>query len=208
VALVASTGGPQALQRILGELPADFPGAVAVVQHMPAAFTGTFARRLNERCALPVREAREGDLLRPGEVLLAPGGHHLRLEGRIGEAFAVRLEKPAGRDCHVPSGDILLESVARVAGKAAAGIILTGMGNDGMAGMAALRAAGGVTVAESERSAVVFGMPRQAISAGVVDRVVPLGAMAPLMCAMMERWGTVPPFLAQQTPDAQQGEKP
>lgn len=208
VALVASTGGPQALQRILGELPADFPGAVAVVQHMPAAFTGTFAQRLNERCALPVREAREGDLLCPGEVLLAPGGHHLRLEERLGEAFAVRLEKPVGRECHVPSGDVLLESVARVAGDTAAGIILTGMGSDGMAGLTALRAAGGVTVAESERSAMVFGMPRQAIAAGVVDRVVPLAAMAPLMCAMMERWGTMPPRRAQQSPDRQRRENP
>ena len=208
VALVASTGGPQALQRVLGELPADFPGAVAVVQHMPAAFTGAFAQRLQERCALPVREAREGDLLRPGEVLLAPGGHHMRLEGRIGEAYAVRLEKPVGQVCHVPSGDVLLESVARVAGDTAAGIILTGMGRDGTTGMAALQAAGGVTVAESERSAVVFGMPRQAIAAGVVDRVVPLAAMAPLMCAMMERWGTVPSLQAQQSSDVQRRENP
>jgi two-component system chemotaxis response regulator CheB len=201
LAMVASTGGTQALQRIVSELPADFRGAVAVVQHMPAAFTGAFAQRLDERCALPVREARQGDLLRPGEILLAPGGHHLRVEGRLGEAYAIRLETPAGRELHVPSGDILLASAARVAGSTAAGFVLTGMGSDGTAGLAAMKEAGAVTVAESERSAVVFGMPRNAIAAGTVDRVVALAGIAPLMCAMTEQRRAAACVLVQARPE-------
>jgi len=206
--LVSSTGGPQALQLILGDLPAGFGGAIAVVQHMPAAFTGAFAQRLDERCRLPVREALAGDMLRPGEVLVAPGGRHLCVEGRIGEAFAMRLQPPMGNDMHVPSGDILLESAAQVAGNTAAGFVLTGMGNDGTAGLKALKEAGGVTVAESERSAVVFGMPRNAIASGVVDRVVPLGAVAPLMSAMMEKGSDVHCALAQVSGERQGRENP
>ncbi len=181
VAMVASTGGPQALQHILSGLPPDFPAAVALVQHMPAGFTGSFARRLDEICALPVREARSGDILRPGEVVLAPGGRHMRVEEMMGRCFSVRVDEPREGDIHVPSGDHLLHSAGRVAGKAAAGIILTGMGDDGTMGMSDLVAAGGLAVAESERSAIVFGMPRNAIAAGVIDRVVPLESMAALM---------------------------
>ena len=184
ITMVASTGGPQALQHILAGLPADFPAAVALVQHMPAEFTGSFARRLDGICALPVREAEADDLLRPGQVMLAPGGRHMRVEGMMGSCFSMSLEEMQEGDLHVPSADHLLESVARVAGAAAAGIILTGMGSDGTRGMAALAAAGGLAVAESERTAIVFGMPRNAIMAGIIDCVVPLESMAALMKSM------------------------
>lgn len=184
IAVVASTGGPQALQHVLSGLPADFPAAVALVQHMPGAFTGSFARRLDAICALPVREARRGDLLAPGQVLLAPGGRHMRVEALVGSSFRVSVEETREGDLHVPSGDLLLESAGRVAGSAAAGIILTGMGDDGTRGMSVLAAAGGLAVAESERSAIVFGMPRNAIVAGVIHRVVPLESMAALMNSM------------------------
>ena len=141
--------------------------------------------------------------MRPGEILLAPGGHHLRVEGRLGEAYAIRLETPAGRELHVPSGDILLASAARVAGSTAAGFVLTGMGSDGTAGLAAMKEAGAVTVAESERSAVVFGMPRNAIAAGTVDRVVALAGIAPLMCAMTEQRRAAACVLVQARPEVQ-----
>ncbi len=184
IAMVSSTGGPQALQHILARLPADFPAAVALVQHMPGEFTGPFARRLDAICSLPVREARNGDLLRPGQILLAPGGRHLLVEGMTGSCFRMRVVATQEGDLHVPSGDLLLDSAARVAGEAAAGIVLTGMGHDGTRGISALAAAGGLAVAESERSAIVFGMPGNAIRAGMIDRVVPLESMAALMESM------------------------
>ncbi len=189
IVLVASTGGPPALQRIIQELPADLPAAVGVVQHMPAYFTAAFARRLDDLARLPVAEAREGDLLRPGHVLVAPGGSQMEVARAEEGGFRLRLEPASDRDAHVPSGNRLMESAARVAGRRVVGVVLTGMGDDGTRGLAAIRQAGGLALAESERTAVVFGMPRSAIAAQAVDRVLPLDGMAPVLTALAREGG-------------------
>ena len=176
IVLAASTGGPPALHRVVGSLPADLPAAVLIVQHMPPASTGMFARRLDDSCPLPVREATSGAELTPGQVLVAPGGLQMTVAAVDG-AWRAGLRPGQTEDQHRPSADVLMLSVARLCGAAAAGVVLTGMGGDGTRGLAAIRAAGGLTVAESSDTAVVFGMPRQAIEAGVVDRVLDLDAI-------------------------------
>jgi two-component system chemotaxis response regulator CheB len=171
-ALAASTGGPPALQTILRDLSPEFPGAVVIAQHMPAHFTTAFARRLNDLCALPVREAGHGDAVVCGQVLVAPGGRQMTIRGDAGNRrLWIDLCDAGPADRHVPSGDLLMESVARTCGTAGAGIVLTGMGDDGTRGLAAIREAGGRSMAESEVTAVVYGMPRHAVAAGVVERV-------------------------------------
>lgn len=172
IAIGASTGGPQALHSVLGALPETAPGVV-VVQHMPAPFTGPFARRLNEVCRIVVREARDGDRVLRGQALIAPGDRHLELTRR-GDGFAVRLGDGPLVSRHRPSVNVLFHSVARVAGPRAVGLILTGMGDDGVEGLAAMKDAGSATVAQDEASCVVFGMPRAAIERVGVDRVVSL----------------------------------
>jgi len=185
VALAASTGGPDALRRILSALPEDVPGLV-VVQHMPRVFTGTFARRLDATCRIAVAEAEDGDPVEPGRALIAPGGQHLQVV-RTGEMLRARLsdDPPVGR--HRPSADVLFHSVARAAGPAAVGVILTGMGQDGAEGLLAMRRAGAATLAQDEASSVVFGMPARAAELGAVDRVVGLSAMAGAILARAGR---------------------
>ena len=168
--LGASTGGPAAIQQLLEALPADFPLPVAVVQHMPPGFTGPFARRLDQRCRLRVREAAEGDRLERGRVLIAPAGSQMRLNANLG----VMLSPETGQARHVPSVDVLMLSAARVCPGRVLGILLTGMGDDGADGMAAIRAQGGVTLAESEATCVVYGMPRAAYERGGVTHLLPL----------------------------------
>jgi two-component system chemotaxis response regulator CheB len=189
--LAASTGGPPALQTILRELSPDFAGAVAIAQHMPADFTGAFARRLNDLCALPVREAVDGDKVTCGQVLVAPGGRQTTI---VGEARTGQMRvslREAGRDeRHVPSGDLLMESAARACGAASAGIVLTGMGDDGSRGLAAIRQAGGRSLAEAESTAVVYGMPRHAVACGVVEHVCALEEIA----GVMEQMARMPAF--------------
>jgi two-component system chemotaxis response regulator CheB len=166
----ASTGGPIALQRILERVPARFPLPIAIVQHMPVGFTGPFADRLSRLCQLQVSEAVEGDRLRPGRVLVAPAGRHLRITGSLATVLAAA---PADAK-HIPSVDVTMNSAARARPGRVLGILLTGMGNDGAEGMGTIRASGGFTIGESESSCVVYGMPRAAEQRGAVDCMLPL----------------------------------
>jgi two-component system chemotaxis response regulator CheB len=180
VVIGASTGGPQAIQRLLSLLPAALPAAVLVAQHMPERFTGDFAERLGRTTPFSVQEARDGDVVAAGRVLLAPGGRMLEVARDRGGTLraAVLLPDPASPRPYCPSVDQLFESAARAMGRRACAVVLTGMGHDGRAGVAAVKAAGGTTLAESEESAVVYGMPLAAIEGGAVDEVLPLGALA------------------------------
>lgn len=177
VAIGISTGGPNALTYMLPLLPADFPPAVLVVQHMPAGFTEVFATRLNKLCALEVREAKDGDLVTPGRVLIAPGDYHMKIK-KTGLSTIVVLSSRPPVNGHRPSADVLFDSVAAEFGPSAVGVIMTGMGEDGAEGIGEMKRAGGRTLAQDENSSVVFGMPKAAIKRGYVDRVVPLERMA------------------------------
>jgi len=177
LAIGASTGGPPAIQAIVTVLPKDFPLPIIVSQHMPAKFTKFFAERLDKLSQLKVKEADEGDLLTPGRVLIAPGGMHMAL-GRAKGGVKVELKEPDGKDKYVPSVNVMMRSAAMNYGGRVLGIILTGMGNDGKEGMQMIKGMGGLTLAESQETAVIFGMPKEAVMAGAVDRVVPLGGMA------------------------------
>jgi two-component system, chemotaxis family, protein-glutamate methylesterase/glutaminase len=173
----ASTGGPAAVQQILQVLPARFPMPVVVIQHMPEGFTAPFAQRLDSLCRLQVEEGVEGDLLRPGRVVIAKAGRHLR----VGPNLALTLS-PEPRDAkHTPSVDVTMRSAARVRPGRVLGILLTGMGEDGADGMCAIRSAGGLTIAESEASCVVYGMPRAAVRRGGVTWELPLPEIAGLL---------------------------
>jgi two-component system chemotaxis response regulator CheB len=176
VAIGTSTGGPPSLHTILPSLPADFPAGVVVVQHMPPGFTRSLAERLDAHCAMTVSEAVRGDMVLPGRILIAPAGLHLRLLRTAGGYQVLLDSRPVTP--HRPSADIMMESVARACGARCLGVILTGMGEDGTVGMRAIRQAGGRTLAESEETSLVYGMPRAAVQAGVVDRIVPLYSMA------------------------------
>lgn len=177
IAIATSTGGPPALQAIIPRLPADLGAAILVVQHMPVGFTRSLADRLDSQSALSVREARDGDPVEPGSVLIAPAGIHMRLRRRAGGARVALDEEPRSA-LHRPSADVLMASVARLYGKRALGVVLTGMGSDGVEGLRAIREAGGRTLAEAEETCVIYGMPKAAVEAGVVDRSLALGAMA------------------------------
>ncbi len=179
----ASTGGPPALQHLLERLPADFPLPVAIVQHMPAGFTAPFAERLNALCRLTVSEAREGEVLSPGKVLIAPAGRHLR----IGTRLRALLDEDGAGATHVPSVDVLMRSASEVRPGATLGILLTGMGDDGADGMCRIRASGGFTVGESEASCAVFGMPRAAAMRGGVDRMLSLPEIGDLLAGFPGR---------------------
>lgn len=176
VVIGSSTGGTQALELIMTSLPADSPG-IAVVQHMPEKFTAMYAHRLNGLCAVEVREAKDGDRLERGVVLIAPGGRHLQLRKAGGQYFARVIEGPPVNR-HKPSVDVLFKSAAECAGKDLLAIILTGMGDDGARGMKQLHDGGARTVAQDEASCVVFGMPKEAIKLGAVDDILPLDRMA------------------------------
>lgn len=176
IAIGASTGGVQALTCVLKSLPANSPGVV-IVQHMPATFTKSFADRLNEECAVSVKEAEDGDRVVRGNVLIAPGGKHMLLQ-RSGANYYVAV-KDGPPVCHQrPSVEVLFNSVAKFAGNNAVGAILTGMGNDGAAGLLNMKQNGARTVAQDEDSCVVFGMPKEAIRLGAADTIVPLNKVA------------------------------
>ena len=177
VVLAASTGGPAALQTVVSGLPAAFPAAILVVQHIPRGFTRSLAERLDARSAIPVREARDGEVVTPGTVLVAPAGIHTKLARRQGAVSIVLDEEPRGA-LHRPSADVLMASAAAVYGPLSVGVVLTGMGADGTEGLRAIREKGGLTLAESEETCVIYGMPKAAIDAGVVHRVVPLHRVA------------------------------
>jgi two-component system chemotaxis response regulator CheB len=173
VAIGISTGGPHALQYLLSQLPAEFPGCILVVQHMPEGFTEMFAKRLDETSAVQVKEAQSGDLLLAGRVLICPGNRHLKVKKLpLGNVAVLAEEAPVHG--HRPSVDVLFRSVAEEFGTQSIAVLMTGMGDDGASGMGAVRAAGGMTIAQSEESCVVFGMPKAAIDRGYVTRVVHL----------------------------------
>ncbi|MCX7238870.1 MAG: chemotaxis response regulator protein-glutamate methylesterase [Burkholderiales bacterium] len=176
VVIGSSTGGTQALEMVLTSLSADAPG-IAITQHMPEKFTAMYAKRLDGICAMNVREARDGDRLERGVVLIAPGGLHMQLRKAAGQYFAVVRDGPAVNR-HKPSVDVLFRSAAECAGRDALGIILTGMGDDGARGMKALHDCGARTIAQNEETCVVFGMPKEAIKLNAVDEVLPLEQMA------------------------------
>ncbi len=172
IAIGSSTGGTEALKQVLPLLPASSPG-VLVVQHMPPHFTTQFAARLNDLCQIRVKEAADGDSVIPGTCLLAPGNFHMVLR-RSGARYYVNV-KTGPLVCHQrPAADVLFNSVAAYAGKNAIGVIMTGMGRDGATGMLKMKEAGAMNVAQNEKTCVVFGMPKEAIAAGGVDKIVPL----------------------------------
>ncbi len=177
VAIGTSTGGPPALQAIIPRLPEALTSTILVVQHMPAGFTRSLAERLSSLSVVPVREAEDGEPLGPGAVLIAPAGRHMKLRRRA-SAVRVWLDDEPRSALHRPSADVLMASVAKLYGSRALGVILTGMGSDGVEGLRAIRQAGGKTLAEDEETCVIYGMPKAAVEAGVVDRSAPLGRMA------------------------------
>ena len=177
VAIGISTGGPQSLQYLLAQLPADFPGSIVVVQHMPEGFTEMFARRLDECCSLNVKEAQSGDLLLAGRVLICPGSRHMKLKRLPLGDIAILSDDPRVNG-HRPSADVMFKSVAEEFGQRALGLLMTGMGEDGAHGLGLIKAAGGMTIAQGEQSCIVFGMPKAAIERGHAMRVVELEALA------------------------------
>ncbi|QVL37639.1 CheB methylesterase domain-containing protein [Aminirod propionatiphilus] len=177
VAIGASTGGTEAIRVVLQGLPPDMP-PIVIVQHMPQHFTRSFAGRLDELCSLEVKEAENGERLRQGKVLIAPGNCHTVLK-RSGAAYYVEVKEGPLVFHQRPSVEVLFCSVARYAGANALGVILTGMGKDGAQGLLEMRRAGAWTIAQDERSSVVFGMPKEAIALGAVDEVLPLERIAP-----------------------------
>lgn len=177
VAIGTSTGGPRALQEIITKLPENYPYPVVIVQHMPVGFTKSLANRLDFISKIRVKEAEQDDKLVPGTVYIAPGGFHMRFLAKTNDVF-VNLTKDELVNGHRPAVDPMFESVSTVYGSAVIAVILTGMGGDGAQGMQTIKSKGGYNIAESQNTAVVFGMPKVAIEKGVVDRVVDLGDIA------------------------------
>lgn len=182
VAIGISTGGPNALQYVLSQFPGDFPGTVVVVQHMPEGFTEMFARRLNECCAIDVKEAKSGDLLLAGRALICPGNRHIRVR-RMAMGDVVVLADDDRVNGHRPSADVLFKSAAMEFGAQTVGVIMTGMGEDGADGLGAIKGQGGITIAQDEASCVVYGMPKAAIERGYAQRVVSLELMSSTIVA-------------------------
>jgi two-component system, chemotaxis family, protein-glutamate methylesterase/glutaminase len=174
VAIGTSTGGPRALQEVIPRIPGDIPAALVIVQHMPPKFTKSLADRLDSMSQISVSEAEEGDILRPGHAFLAPGGYHMRVTK--GNRIALSQEPPLWGVR--PAADLMLESVALEYGPRAIGVIMTGMGHDGAAAMKLIKQRGGMTIAESEETCVIYGMPRAVVEAGAADHVLPLGDVA------------------------------
>jgi two-component system chemotaxis response regulator CheB len=185
IAIGASTGGTEALKVILKAMPSNAPG-ILVVQHMPAHFTASFAERLNQLSSINIREARDGDLLVRGVTLIAPGNYHMVLRSHD-KHFYVQVKKGPLVNHQRPAADVLFHSVARYAGKDAVGVILTGMGGDGALGLLRMKEARARTLAQDEKSCVVFRMPKEAIKLGAVDRVVPLADIAQTALEMVKQ---------------------
>ncbi|WP_337026159.1 chemotaxis response regulator protein-glutamate methylesterase [Pantoea eucrina] len=181
IAIGSSTGGTEAIRHVLQPLPATSP-ALLITQHMPPGFTRSFAERLNKLCQITVKEAEDGERILPGHAYIAPGAMHMEL-GRSGANYVVKLNDGPPVNRHKPSVDVLFRSVAVNAGRNAVGVILTGMGNDGAAGMLEMHRAGAWTIAQDEASCVVFGMPREAIAMGGTSEVVDLGHISQHMLA-------------------------
>jgi two-component system chemotaxis response regulator CheB len=185
VAIGASTGGTEALAIVLGALPRDSP-AVLVVQHMPEGFTKAFAGRLNGLSAMQVKEAEDGDPIRQGEVLLAPGNRHLSV-ARDGPRFVARVDQAPHVNRHRPSVDVLFRSVSETFGSRSVGVLLTGMGKDGASGLLEMKIRGAQTIAQDETSSIVFGMPKEAIALGAASRILPLQSIGPGILDLLPR---------------------
>lgn len=183
VAIGASTGGTEAIKEILSRYPINCPGTL-IAQHMPEVFTRSFAKRLDDTCPANVKEAEDGDEVQPGKVLLAPGSKHMVLR-RDGSSYRVRVKDGPYINYQKPSVDVLFQSVAKYAGKNAVGVILTGMGADGARGLKTMRDTGANTIAQDEKSCVVFGMPRVAINMGAVAYVLPLQDISEKIIALV-----------------------
>ena len=173
VAIGASTGGPPAVQKILTMIPPDFSAGILITQHMPKGFTASFAESLNRVVQIKVREASAGDIVESGKALICPGDSHMALR-KHGKRISVILRHPRSEDRYTPSADVMMTAAAEHFGPMSIGVVLTGMGNDGKRGVVEIKEKGGYTIAESETTAVVFGMPHEAIKTGKVDRVLPL----------------------------------
>jgi len=182
VAIGTSTGGPLALQMLLPKFPRDINFAILVVQHMPQGFTGPLAKRLDSLCEIRVREAEEGDVVRPGVSLIAPAGMHMTVKKVQSSEFGVQRRVMLGseplQELHKPSVDVLLASVARAYGERSIGVILTGMGSDGTKGLGKIKEEGGFTIAQDEATSAIFGMPRVAIESNAVDKILPITSIA------------------------------
>lgn len=177
VAIGVSTGGPPAVQKILAALPASFPACILIAQHMPAAFTGPFAKRLDNVCQIGVSEARNGDKIKAGHAYVAPGGKHLKIQMR-GPLPEIQVASEPASALYKPSANELFESVGKNFGRKALGVILTGMGSDGVEGMRVLKDKGGYVLAQSESSCVVYGMPKAVVDAGLADQILDIEQMA------------------------------
>ncbi len=178
VGLGTSTGGPSALHTVVTALPDNLPVGILIVQHMPPGFTRPLAQRLNDKSKISVKEAEAGDVVKPGTALVAPAGQQLHLEERAGEVRVVLDYNSPVDTLFKPSVDVMLLSVAKIYGASALGVILTGMGNDGLRGIRAIKEKGGRSLAEAESTCVVYGMPKAVVEAGLADKVVPLPQMA------------------------------
>jgi two-component system chemotaxis response regulator CheB len=178
VTIGISTGGPLALNKMLPMLPASFSSSILVVQHMPPAFTGPFADRLNTLCQVNVKEVEHGDILQPGSVYIAKGGHHLIMKSDGGGRYRMELTPNPADKLFIPSVDVMKLSVTGCYTGSILGVIMTGMGNDGLEGMRKIKAQGGITVAQDEESCVVYGMPKVCVEEGIIDHVVPLDNLA------------------------------
>ena len=183
LAIGASTGGTEAIRSVLQHMPADAP-PILITQHMPERFTKAFADRLNSLCEIQVKEACDGDSVLPGQALVAPGNYHMELI-RSGARYQVHITQGPPVNRHRPSVDVMFHSIAKTAGSNALGVILIGMGGDGAQGLLAMRQAGAATVAQDEATCVVFGMPKEAIKAGAVDRIVPLQHIPSALLTML-----------------------
>lgn len=185
VAVGASTGGTEALTRFLKAMPVDCPGIV-IVQHMPEKFTTSFANRLNDICSINVKEADDGDTVLRGHALIAPGNYHVLLK-RSGARYYVEKREGPLVNRHRPSVDVLFRSTARYAGANSIGVIMTGMGDDGAKGLLEMKQAGAKTIAQDEKTCVVFGMPKEAIKLGAADQVLPLDSIAPEVLRLVQK---------------------
>jgi len=188
LAIGASTGGPVALQQVLTALPKDFPLPILLVQHMPASFTGPFAQRLNQMCAISVKEAADGDVLAAGHALLAPGGKQMVIEQRVSGQVAVRIRESEPGQNYRPSVDTTFTSVARIFPGKTLALVLTGMGADGREGARALKQGGSSVWAQDEKSCVVYGMPAAVAEAGLADQVLPLTSIGPEIAHEVSAW--------------------
>jgi two-component system, chemotaxis family, protein-glutamate methylesterase/glutaminase len=203
IAIGVSTGGPNALQFVLSQIPGDFPASILVVQHMPEGFTEMFARRLDECCALDVQEAKSGDLLIAGRVLICPGNRHMMVR-RMPRGDITVLSDGLPVNGHRPSADVLFRSVAQEFGLTAVGVIMTGMGEDGAEGLGAIKAAGGMTIAQSEETCVVGGMPRAAILKGHANKIVPLESLGTFLVSQYSGGERAASDRSEKTTDRQE----